>query len=384
MSLLLTCAWARSHTCGFQSSLNLTRCEGMQPFKSVQTWQECRAVACSNSSAQAWQFCPTSFPGCQGWASSRCWVGGLASGPPLKCPSASEWMGESRLAPPPRPSPATRKRGFSGYLGKDYTCEDQQVLGLNDSWYYTWTHEPSQHNKCTPGSQGREFVPMLIGLGSAGSLGNYVREWGEANAHYVLGYNEPDFGNGHNHPHMCSPEAAAKDWPKVQAVAAAFDPPLTLVSPAMSTTGVDDSGRSAWLDMFFGNCSAVDGCDPSLIKYIAYHDYNGNVTRLLNRVRGLRHRYGVRVWLTEFAYGKWSAKGGPPRPDQDAYMREVLPALDASDDVFRYAWFTARNAPDQFVGGSNLLPANSSSTVPTSTGRLYDPRVGESRGEDQA
>ena len=29
--------------------------------------------------------------------------------------------------------------------------------------------------------------------------------------------------------------------------------------------------RSVWLDDFFGNCSALDGCKPSQIEYIAIH-----------------------------------------------------------------------------------------------------------------
>jgi hypothetical protein len=32
-------------------------------------------------------------------------------------------------------------------------------------------------------------------------------------------YNEPDPGNGHNHPHMVAPAHAAKDWVKVQTAA---------------------------------------------------------------------------------------------------------------------------------------------------------------------
>ena len=67
-----------------------------------------------------------------------------------------------------------------------------------------------------------------------------LQEWVGSNAHYLLGYNEPDPGNGHNHPHMVSPELAAKDWVKVQQAAERLR--LKLVSPAVSTTGLDDSG----------------------------------------------------------------------------------------------------------------------------------------------
>merc|ERR1719329_996683 len=97
--------------------------------------------------------------------------------------------------------------------------------------------------------------------------------WKDNNVRFILGYNEPDYGNGHNHPQMADPADAAKDWPSLQRLAASFDPPLTLVAPGVSSEGPDawdDDGRSLWLHAFLGNCThVVPDCDPSLIKYIA-------------------------------------------------------------------------------------------------------------------
>jgi len=237
-----------------------------------------------------------------------------------------------------------------------------------------------QHNKCGAQKVTAEFVPMVNGVGETPKdiTDHFKKTWAAANAHYLLGYNEPDYGNGHNHPRMASPAKAAADWPGVQKVAAQFDPPLILVGPAVSsgaesggTDAWDADGRSTWLDEFFGNCThVVKDCDPSLIKYIAMHDYQGNVTKLKRRVSGAVKQYaGRKVWLTEFAITKW---GTPPARDkQDAFMKEALPYLDASADVFRYAWFSARNCPNDQNGGSNLLPCTSNSTTPTSTGSIY-------------
>lgn len=37
---------------------------------------------------------------------------------------------------------------------------------------------------------------------------------------------------------------------------------------------MDADGGSLWLDYFLGNCThVVPGCNASLIKYIAFHDY---------------------------------------------------------------------------------------------------------------
>lgn len=146
------------------------------------------------------------------------------------------------------------------------------------------------------------------------------------------------------------------------------------MSPALSTTGLNDKGESKWMDEFLGNCTEMPDCDPSLIKYIAFHDYNGDVKRLEGRIAGVVQRYGRKVWLTEVAVGKWNATGGPSREAEDGYMKELLPALDANDNVFRYAWYTSRNPPNDFVGGSSLLPYDSNSTAPTSTGQLYRPQ----------
>merc|ERR1712187_695034 len=93
------------------------------------------------------------------------------------------------------------------------------------------------------------------------------------------------------------------------------------------------------------------------------------VSQLKRRISGMAKLYNRKVWVTEIAITKW---GSPPsRERQDAFMKEVLPYLDSSDDVFRYNWFTSRNAPNKQNGGSNLLPSASNASSPTSTGLIY-------------
>lgn len=141
----------------------------------------------------------------------------------------------------------------------------------------------------------------------------------------------------------------------------------------MSTTGLDDDGASEWLDDFFRNCDAVDGCEPSRIKYIAFHDYSGDVSQIIRRAEGLQRRYARQVWITEFAIQKWATPGlqNVTRDIQDKYMKEVLPALDASDAVFRYVWYSARNKPVVNVANGNLLEWNVGTPTLTSTGVIY-------------
>eukprot|EP01050_Picozoa_sp_SAG11_P019411 SAG11_NODE_3086_length_2703_cov_3.373272_3_plen_350_part_00 len=217
---------------------------------------------------------------------------------------------------------STGKQGFSGFLGgttnnpAGFVCSDNGAVGLGhpDSWFYTWTKRSSKGGVCTHTEQGgAEFVPMINGVGqltpekqrSRGFISS-VNEWRTLGAKYLLGYNEPDDDGcgGCHHPHMASPAAAAADWVAVQALAEQHS--LTLVSPAMSTNGIDDSGRSDWLDDFFAECERLAGCDPLRVKYLAFHDYTGDTERLLGRARGLYR----------------CATFGPRRPELAARLRE--------------------------------------------------------------
>jgi len=123
------------------------------------------------------------------------------------------------------------------------------------------------------------------------------------------------------------------------------------------------------MDEFLGNCSTVvKGCDPRQIKYIGMHDYHGSVEGLKRKVDGAAKLYGRKIWITEIAITQW---GKPPsRSEQDAFMKELLPYLETSENVFRYAWFAARNCPNAQDGGSNLLKCDGSDVL-TSTGKIY-------------
>jgi len=96
---------------------------------------------------------------------------------------------------------------------------------------------------------GAEFVPMINGANQAGAMLQdielYRAEWSRANVHYLMGYNEPD--PNPLHPQSVEAAIAAVDWVDVQRFAAAFNPPLILVSPAPAGKDFNDDGRSKWL-----------------------------------------------------------------------------------------------------------------------------------------
>eukprot|EP01043_Picozoa_sp_COSAG02_P038436 COSAG02_NODE_2963_length_7646_cov_10.941036_7_plen_276_part_00 len=228
----------------FKSSLDDQLCAGLTSRPGVTTAEGCRELCCSVAFGQCgvWQWCNNPNGGCNEWGSVRCHTGPVNT---ADCPHKGNWIGGSRrpAPPPPPPSPAAvRRQGFSGFLGQNFSCNDSQALGLHDSWYYTWTKNPSQYNRCpfakAPQELAREFVPMINGVGQAGDVSqnnHSATVWRDANAHYLLGYNEPDLGRidpvtgKSNHPHMVDPAVAAQDWVAVQALAEQTS--LKLISP---------------------------------------------------------------------------------------------------------------------------------------------------------
>ena len=377
----------------FKSSLENTQCSGFVAQRNVKSHDECRRQCCEDTGCSGFTWCPDSFPGCPGWAGVRCHLGLVDAD---ECTAASHWVGESKISAPPPPPAATRRQGFSGFVGDYFSCNDMKALGLGDSWFYTWTPKPfmGAWNSCPDGplSQGYEFVPMIIGVhpNVAGGIidpsPQMIQSWHDYNAHYLLGYNEPDPGK--NHPNSVDPVAAASAWVKVQQIAEREG--LTLVSPALATTGLDDDGASEWMDAFLAECARLGvetpgSCDPEKIVYIAFHDYTGSVDIVRRRIDGLHARYKRQVWITEIAINRWGCRVNLPnvpscdpaltREEEDAYMRDLLPMLDTHPAVFRYAWFTSRNqlgaGQQGLLGGASLLLWNESAPTLTSTGAIY-------------
>eukprot|EP00581_Thalassiosira_minuscula_P006772 CAMPEP_0183706518 /NCGR_PEP_ID=MMETSP0737-20130205/3311_1 /TAXON_ID=385413 /ORGANISM="Thalassiosira miniscula, Strain CCMP1093" /LENGTH=586 /DNA_ID=CAMNT_0025933933 /DNA_START=91 /DNA_END=1848 /DNA_ORIENTATION=+ len=383
----------------------------------------CAAVCASDPGCDLWQYCKkiesTNANSCRlhdatgngdAWTSGnwiRCYISTSASSRDACLPEryAGQWIGAGRSSAegtrvPSASIPASRKRGLSAYLDVDLsdgvttnppTCADGEALGLQDSWYYTWQARSSSGDYCAKvdrlwgagpndngggGVQlGKEFVPMIIGVGNAqhvlDNIDQKKAEWTRANVHYLLGYNEPD--PSPNHPHEVEARIAAQDWPLVQRIAQSFDPPLKLVSPCPASEDFDDDGRSAWLDDFFGNCThEVEECDPSSVEYIAFHDYRGSVDGLRRRIDGMYAHYGNRpLWLTEYAVGRWEPPNGPLRPEQDAYLERSLTLLENHPAVFRYVWFHSRNGPGPWGGVKDLLVWDQHEPNITSTGVIY-------------
>ncbi len=233
----------------------------------------------------------------------------------------------------PPSSTNSSKQGLSGLK----TCDDARALRLDLSWHYNWGWWPASRDAgggerpagsriCDP-PIAREFVPMVWGCWGNCTYWAWptIRDdWASVGVTHLLGFNEPDNTGQSN----LSPAQAAAYWPQLDALAASFDPPLTLVGPGM--THWDETGGSEWLDHFLGNLSAdLRG----RIAFLAQHDYSGDAVGIVARAEAAFAKYGRRVWLTEYAVGKTAN-----RPANDAFMNASLPLLLASDAVARFAW----------------------------------------------
>lgn len=228
------------------------------------------------------------------------------------------------------------KRGF----GENtlYYTEDLQALLPGNSWYYDWGNEPaSQVAPYVGKDKGIEFVPQAWSNYDENKLRAYYKAHPEDR--YLLGFNEPNF------PDQAAmlPAEAAEKWHSLEALAKELN--LILVGPAMNYAGSPLKDGKVWnpydwMDAFIAAYKEKYGTEPHY-DYTAVHAYMDGADAMMDFVNGFANRYGKKVWLTEFC--AWESTSLTAEKQQE-YMIAKLRALELSDNVYRYAWFKARNA----------------------------------------
>ncbi len=193
-----------------------------------------------------------------------------------------------------------------------------------------------------------EFVPMIWNDATAGDAI-------PAGSRFLLGFNEPNFFVQAN----LSAAEAASHWSEVEASARSRDVPI--VSPGMNFCGpaaqCHDTNPYQYLKDFFKACS---GCR---VDYVAVHWYNCDLPSLRDYLESGGNLEGFEqfnrpIWLTEF-----SCDGDASAEQQEAFMRQAIPYLEANPHVFRYSWFSADPIPK-----ARLINADG---TPTALGRVY-------------
>ncbi|CAG8953787.1 hypothetical protein HYFRA_00006679 [Hymenoscyphus fraxineus] len=244
-------------------------------------------------------------------------------------------------APPSEPSEepvaaAAKVQAASGGAKRGVAYNDGKLVKVisGSSWAYNWA--------ATSGGglpSGVEYVPLLWGdqADKTNGWNDNVQKAISAGSKHVLGFNEPDLGS---QAHM-SVDASVTAWKKwLQPLAGK----VKLGSPAVTNGNSQQEPYMGipYLKQFLSRCS---GCT---IDFVVIHWYNNNpldsaVQYFKDHVKEAHDVTGKPVWITEFAY-----TGG----DEAAFLKKVIPWLEAQAYVERYSYFMA--AEGKLVSGGGL------------------------------
>ena len=250
---------------------------------------------------------------------------------------------------PTTTAPAVGVSGKKGVSVWDMDGLGAALADVGASWYYNWASGPS-------GGAGdaAEFVPMIWGARSVNpdELAR-ARESGST----LLGFNEPDFASQSN----MSVEQALDLWPQLEATG------LRLGSPAVAVGAADPGG---WLDRFLAGAR-----DRGLrVDFIALHWYGADfgdaaVDHLRSYLEAVHDRYGLPIWLTEYALIRWEGGGStyPTDAEQASFVDSSTAMLQALPYMERYAWFALPTPEDRQATGLY----HHDTATPTPAGTAY-------------
>jgi hypothetical protein len=207
---------------------------------------------------------------------------------------------------------------------------DSAAAGLDlvrAKWYYDW----QSTNLAEPAGSGVEFVPMIWGASSV-TEAELTQAAGAGDT--LLGFNEPDHADQAN---MTVAQALAL-WPQLMATG------MRLGSPAPAS---DAATKGSWLDWFMSETRALG----YRVDFIALHWYGSDfndaaVEQLRKYLDAVHKRYGLPIWLTEYALARYDEQRLTPQTAEYPTMHRQVAFVDASTRMLeslpyveRYAWF---------------------------------------------
>lgn len=232
--------------------------------------------------------------------------------------------------------------------GGDDALALRQIQSLQADWYYSWAAAYTVTTR--PG-----FVPMVFSaraLLELNAIGDVMRQLPETQTRHLLGFNEPDHAGQSN----MSVDEAIRLWPQLQSTG------LRLGSPATT------NAAGPWLDQFMTKARRAN----LRVDFLTVHCYTApRADSFLARLSSLHAKYGLPIWVTEFAVADWSAT--PARPSRYTgleirrFMRDAVAGMRAMPFVERFAWKT-RGPLDPIMGASALYHTDGQLTA---TGSLY-------------
>jgi len=257
-------------------------------------------------------------------------------------------------------TPAIAKSAKRGIAYDLASAADLHVLSPGVSWWVNWGVAPGLDVAvdALKTTYQMDYFPMLWGKGSSvAAMQTYLLA--NPGIRYLLLMNEPNLTDQAN----LSPADAAILWPQYEALAKATG--VKLVGPAITWgTLAGYSDPVVWMDAFIAAYQAANAGASPQIDYLAFHWYDYGLGDQLDRLL----KYGKPFWVTEMANWHTSTDGAQidTLAAQKTQMTALVALCEGRADVFRYAWFTGRLAPDPHF--SSLLGADG---VLTELGQLY-------------
>ncbi len=200
---------------------------------------------------------------------------------------------------------------------------------IQPGWFYTWE---STNQWITNAPENAEFIPIIWAAANANATEIAAAQ---AVSDTLLGFNEPDNSAAAGGTEV-TPSAALALWPQLEATG------MRLGAPAVAQ-GAHLSGQ--WLDTFMAGNPRVD--------FIPLHWYgdlslatSGNVAAAVSAfkayIEATWNRYGLPIWVTEFAFVGWDFDNGhvvPSATVQAQFLAAADGMMQTLPYVERWAWF---------------------------------------------
>jgi hypothetical protein len=223
------------------------------------------------------------------------------------------------------PAPVTTPTGSttSSSAKRGLAYNDASLLtGFTSSNKISWAYNWGSTTASIPSTL--EYVPLLWGASSS-FTNNWISAATKALASgstHLMSFNEPDLDTQAN----LSPEAAAAAYKTYMDTP--FAGKAQLGSPAVTNGG--GSMGLTWLGNF------ISACTDCQIDFVCIHWYNGgDASAFMSYIDTAYAAGGNRpLWITEF-------QGEGDTNAQNTFLQTVIPQLDASPKVARYAYFMA-------------------------------------------
>jgi len=219
-------------------------------------------------------------------------------------------------------------------------CEDLKMYDHNKlGWWYSWRQAPVKNawvsDDCKEFLKSSHFVPMLknqLFLEADQYDATYT------NAPYLMGFNEP-YGDHSKKPtgvKKMKPADAVEWMKKVIEKAESTNPNMQLIAPVVNPK----KSAMVWYKEF--HKLAVAAGIWSKFMYMNVHTHKCDAEIMMKKLKKVYEVFGLPIWLTEFNCGGSSAPDTTPAQHL-AFMKALLPKLEAAPYIARYAWYSLRN-----------------------------------------